>query len=251
MAQGFPRSHASNSGWWAGVPSGERLNFSHLLPIPPDALTLTRGALIEVEYTIRVSLNASFTGVCVDLPLRIVNLLSLDPPPLPTCDMYARSQSLGAETPQSASSNPNDQDCDSSDTSNGDENDGVFQTSCPEDAQDEFQLGNLSMCDDAEDLVHHAMVSAQIHQTTEQAAEEPSEPETPEPSSSTEPDPHSDPASGPISRPSRPRVQSSFPPTCSKEARTRCYRAAVFFASLRTGRLLRWRQKRLRTPLKV
>lgn len=34
MAQGFPRGHASTVGWWAGVPSGERSNFSHLLLIP-------------------------------------------------------------------------------------------------------------------------------------------------------------------------------------------------------------------------
>ncbi|KAJ7361576.1 hypothetical protein DFH08DRAFT_684760, partial [Mycena albidolilacea] len=82
MAQGFPRSHASTTGWWAGIPSGERLDFSHFLLIPPDALTLSRGVLIEVEYIIRVSLNASLTtDVCVDLPIRIVNLLSLDPPP--------------------------------------------------------------------------------------------------------------------------------------------------------------------------
>ncbi|KAJ6503370.1 hypothetical protein C8R47DRAFT_968869, partial [Mycena vitilis] len=83
MTQGFPRGHASAGGWWPGIPSGERLAFSHLLLIPPDALTHTREQLIAVEYTIRVSLNAKTltTDVCVDLPIRIVNLLSLDPPP--------------------------------------------------------------------------------------------------------------------------------------------------------------------------
>lgn len=39
MAQGFPRGHASTSGWWAGIPSGERLEFSHFLLIPVTPLT--------------------------------------------------------------------------------------------------------------------------------------------------------------------------------------------------------------------
>ncbi|KAJ7492464.1 hypothetical protein FB451DRAFT_1022543 [Mycena latifolia] len=88
MAQGFSRGHASTSGWWPGIPSGERSEISHLLLIPPDALTHTRERLIEVEYTIRVSLNTgSLTpDVCVALPIRIINLLSLDPPPIFTLD---------------------------------------------------------------------------------------------------------------------------------------------------------------------
>jgi hypothetical protein len=38
MAQGFPRSHASTAGWWAGIPSGERLDFSHFLLIPVNPI---------------------------------------------------------------------------------------------------------------------------------------------------------------------------------------------------------------------
>ncbi|KAJ7293738.1 immunoglobulin E-set, partial [Mycena rebaudengoi] len=83
MAQGFPRGHASANGWWAGIPSGERSSFSHLLLIPPDALTHSRKRLLEVQYSIRVSVHAGSltTDVYVTLPIQVVNFLSLDPPP--------------------------------------------------------------------------------------------------------------------------------------------------------------------------
>ncbi|KAK7064096.1 immunoglobulin E-set, partial [Favolaschia claudopus] len=82
MAKGFPKAHSTNDGWWAGIHGGERSNFSHFILVPPEALTLTGGALIEVTYTIRVSLHTgSLTSdLWVDLPIYIVNFLSLDPP---------------------------------------------------------------------------------------------------------------------------------------------------------------------------
>ena len=48
----------------------------------PDALSFTRVRLLEVEYTIRVSLSAGSLGadVHVVLPIRIINFLSIDPP---------------------------------------------------------------------------------------------------------------------------------------------------------------------------
>ncbi|KAF8216053.1 hypothetical protein K438DRAFT_1799990 [Mycena galopus ATCC 62051] len=207
MAQGFPRSHASTDGWWAGIPSGERLDFSHLLLIPPDALTLPRGVLIEVEYTIRVSLNARSltTGVSVDLPIKLVNLLSLDPPPPPTFHMDPQSQTLSTKPLESVDANYSqalsgsydceDRGSDSSDA--GDESDGGFQNSCTDDPPHEVQLGNLSMCDDAEDLVLHAIPM------------EP-DPETPQASDSREPESHPDSPHLHLSRPSRPRGPSSF-----------------------------------------
>jgi len=46
-------------------------------------LSITRGRLLEVEYTIRVSLSVGSFGsdVQVILPVRIINFLSIDPPP--------------------------------------------------------------------------------------------------------------------------------------------------------------------------
>ncbi|KAJ7619188.1 immunoglobulin E-set, partial [Mycena polygramma] len=178
MTQGFPRGHASAGGWWAGIPSGERLAFSHLLLIPPDALTHTREQLIEVEYMIRVSLNAKTltTDVCVDLPIRIVNLLSLDPPPScnersqgqPSNIRQSQSQTLPANSAPTSplydhygdfcDSDASEEDCDKSHSEDG--------------SQPEAQLGNLSMREDAEDLVHHAIVSAQIDDRPEQALQD-------------------------------------------------------------------------------
>jgi hypothetical protein len=50
-----------------------------------DALSFTRVRLLEVEYTIRASLSAGSLGadVHVILPVRIINFLSIDPPPDP------------------------------------------------------------------------------------------------------------------------------------------------------------------------
>ena len=49
----------------------------------PSALSFTRVRLLEVEYTIRVSLSAGSLGadVHVILPIRVINFLSIDPPP--------------------------------------------------------------------------------------------------------------------------------------------------------------------------
>lgn len=48
-----------------------------------DALSFPRVRLLEVEYTIRVSLSAGSLGsdIHVVLPVRIINFLSVDPPP--------------------------------------------------------------------------------------------------------------------------------------------------------------------------
>ncbi|KAF7311048.1 Polysaccharide lyase family 8 protein [Mycena chlorophos] len=83
MAQGYPRGHASASGWWSGVPPGETVDFSHILLIPADALSYPRGRLVEVGYALKVSLSCGTLSpdISVTLPIRIINFLSLDPPP--------------------------------------------------------------------------------------------------------------------------------------------------------------------------
>ncbi|KLO10454.1 hypothetical protein SCHPADRAFT_832475, partial [Schizopora paradoxa] len=83
-AQGY----ASAKGWWTGVAPGESGVVVHSICIPSDALTVVRARLLEVEYTLKISLGvgSSITGgstdaVAVSLPVRIINFLSLDPPP--------------------------------------------------------------------------------------------------------------------------------------------------------------------------
>lgn len=49
----------------------------------PDALSISRGHLVEVSYTLQVVVNVATvlpTSVKVSLPLEIINFLSLDPP---------------------------------------------------------------------------------------------------------------------------------------------------------------------------
>ncbi|KAK0465584.1 immunoglobulin E-set, partial [Desarmillaria tabescens] len=83
MGQHGSRGHASAKGWWTGVPPGDAQEFCHFILIPPDALTMPRGRLLEEEYTLRVSVSAGSLGtdVHVKLPIKIINFLSIDPPP--------------------------------------------------------------------------------------------------------------------------------------------------------------------------
>ncbi|GAA5977998.1 hypothetical protein JCM10908_004190 [Rhodotorula pacifica] len=75
-------SGATAKGAWVGVEAGASASFSPTLVIPPDALTLQRGRHVEVIYHLRVTISASLSAdVSVELPLEIVNFVSLDPPP--------------------------------------------------------------------------------------------------------------------------------------------------------------------------
>ncbi|KAL0579438.1 hypothetical protein V5O48_002544 [Marasmius crinis-equi] len=83
MAQRVARGHASAKGWWTGVHPDETLEFSHSILIPPDALSIAKSRLLEVTYSIRVSINAGAltSDLHVLLPIRVINFLSVDPPP--------------------------------------------------------------------------------------------------------------------------------------------------------------------------
>ncbi|KZT05844.1 uncharacterized protein LAESUDRAFT_743615 [Laetiporus sulphureus 93-53] len=84
MAQRGTKGHASAKGWWTGVGPGKELAFSHYILLPAEALSIIRGRLLEVEYSIRVTLSAGSlsSDVHVTLPVRIVNFLSIDPAPV-------------------------------------------------------------------------------------------------------------------------------------------------------------------------
>ncbi|KAI0931843.1 hypothetical protein AcW2_000631 [Taiwanofungus camphoratus] len=83
MGHRSTKGHASAKGWWTGVGPGQELEFSHYILLPPDALSVTRSRLLEVEHSVRVAVSAgSLTSdIHVTLPIRIVNFLSVDPTP--------------------------------------------------------------------------------------------------------------------------------------------------------------------------
>ncbi|KAG5647769.1 hypothetical protein DXG03_008492 [Asterophora parasitica] len=84
MGQRGTLGHASAKGWWTGVLPGEQLEFSHSILLPPDELSVTRSRLLEVNYFVRATMRAGklrTTDVQTSLPIRIVNFLSVDPPP--------------------------------------------------------------------------------------------------------------------------------------------------------------------------
>lgn len=93
------KGYASAKGWWTGVPSKKKMNFTHSIVIPvffvtiftktrslkcfqPSEVSLPRSRLLEVEYVLKVSLCAGTllsADVQLTLPVRLVNFLSLDP----------------------------------------------------------------------------------------------------------------------------------------------------------------------------
>ncbi|KAF8580147.1 hypothetical protein K439DRAFT_1648288 [Ramaria rubella] len=77
------RGHVTEKGWWVGVDPGASIRFTHYILLPYDALSIIRSRLIEVSYAIRVSLIAGSLSseISVMLPLRIINQVSIDPPP--------------------------------------------------------------------------------------------------------------------------------------------------------------------------
>ncbi|KAJ3998523.1 hypothetical protein F5050DRAFT_1567041, partial [Lentinula boryana] len=77
------RGHASAKGWWAGVRPEETTEFCHFISLPSDAITIPRARLLEIAYNLRVTVSAGplASNIHVLLPIRIINFLSIDPPP--------------------------------------------------------------------------------------------------------------------------------------------------------------------------
>ncbi|BGP30179.1 hypothetical protein JCM10296v2_001931 [Rhodotorula toruloides] len=69
-------------GTWLGVEAGECADFAPSLLVPADALTIPRGRHLEITYAVKVSVGGSLSAdVAVEIPIRIVDFVSLDPPP--------------------------------------------------------------------------------------------------------------------------------------------------------------------------
>lgn len=83
MGQKGAKGTVTARGWWTGVEAGAAVELSHNMKLPVDALTITRGRHVEVSYSLKISVGSSLSSdVSVELPVRIVNFVSLDPPPL-------------------------------------------------------------------------------------------------------------------------------------------------------------------------
>jgi hypothetical protein len=195
--------HASAKGWWVGVPAGESSSFSHSILIPvsvnsllfffpniqsyqPESLSIIKGKLVEVEYTLRVCLSSGAflaTDVQVTLPFCIINFLSIDPPltssspPIPLGQQYEGFSGTDDEM-----SNLNYSDSISSEISSRSESDrgveNVYENhttrqdfepmfdehysvnpTLPQNPDSE-KLGNLALQDDTDEVVRYAVTSA-------------------------------------------------------------------------------------------
>ncbi|KAF8973512.1 hypothetical protein BDZ97DRAFT_1912000 [Flammula alnicola] len=155
------RRHASAKGWWSGVAPGESQMFSHHILIPPDALSIPRGKLLQVSYTIQVTISAGTllptdTGIHASLPLEIINFLSIDPP-------FPTSISAPAEANRSSSGS---YDYVSDLESRTDAEDSEMETDIDNEDDDyssereEEGSGNISIHSDTDEVVRHAIASA-------------------------------------------------------------------------------------------
>ncbi|KAF9454125.1 E set domain-containing protein, partial [Macrolepiota fuliginosa MF-IS2] len=189
------RGYASAKGWWLGVCPGQISEFEHSILIPVDALTVPRGQLFEVEYSLCVAINSGTrlaSNVQVMLPVKIVSFLSIDPPPAQPTGSQIQTPHLSRAPYSGRGTNlivapitPGDfplSDLNSSlDESGGtiDKDsvgvgedptaiDGSFENyprdQCGHALQcsdcDEVELGNLSLADDTDEVVQHAITSA-------------------------------------------------------------------------------------------
>lgn len=101
MGQKGGKGIVTARGWWTGVEAGSHLDFSHHLAIPADALTIARGRHVDVSFMVRVSVGGSMSSdVIVELPLKIINFMSLDPPPNrgPVVNKLTGSNSMSASS---------------------------------------------------------------------------------------------------------------------------------------------------------
>ncbi|KAG9041145.1 hypothetical protein FS837_012686 [Tulasnella sp. UAMH 9824] len=83
MGQKGERGCVTAKGFWTGVEPSGFVELSHFIQVPGDALSVARGRLIEVDYILRISAGTGplSSDVTVQLPVRIINFLSIDPPP--------------------------------------------------------------------------------------------------------------------------------------------------------------------------
>ncbi|PKI84093.1 hypothetical protein MVES1_002232 [Malassezia vespertilionis] len=84
VAQDTLNAHTKNpdDSWWAGVKPGPPVHFSHSFVLPDHVLTIPHSRHVEVQYSLRIGIgNDKKDWTHLSLPLRIVNFVSLDPPP--------------------------------------------------------------------------------------------------------------------------------------------------------------------------
>lgn len=204
MSQCPGRGHASAKGWWAGVQGRQTMDFSHFLLIPvryswdrpghlihniyqPDALSISRTRLLEVEYTLRVSVSAGALTCDVDvaLPIKILNFLSIDPPPATPASSSSIepvrrrsagtcSHVTGTQCSRQTAILESLDECEDEEDSSGDpatdEHDVDSADSRSPDDDEELALGDLAIHDDTDAIVQYAITSAEIDTKYAQSA---------------------------------------------------------------------------------
>ncbi|GAA98222.1 uncharacterized protein L969DRAFT_102115 [Mixia osmundae IAM 14324] len=82
MGKKAQRGEVTAKGSWLGVSSGETAQCTHSITIPPECLSISHGRYLEVAYSIKVAVAGSLSAeVSAELPVRIINFVSIDPPP--------------------------------------------------------------------------------------------------------------------------------------------------------------------------
>lgn len=102
MGKKNAKGSVTAKGMWMGVDANQETEFCHFLELPvspscllkvgerelttinlqSDTLTIERGRYLEISYALKVSVSGSLSSdVSVQIPCRIINFVSIDPPP--------------------------------------------------------------------------------------------------------------------------------------------------------------------------
>jgi len=129
-----------------------------------QSLTISRSRLVEIQYTVRVSVDPGplLSNVEVELPIHIVNFLSVDPPPTAPQDNSSRFRTNTFDPGENTSRNPSQVVTELVDPP---QEEVPRQIRPPWDADVVpmmNDLSNLAIPDDTDEVIHQAVSSASI-----------------------------------------------------------------------------------------
>ncbi|KAM3582922.1 hypothetical protein VKS41_004678 [Umbelopsis sp. WA50703] len=80
VRQTIAETSLSRASWWNGVLRDSESEFMTDITIPVDEHTIRDRTIVQVSHVLQVSLSTSLTEISVELPMIIVNPLSIEPP---------------------------------------------------------------------------------------------------------------------------------------------------------------------------
>lgn len=134
-----------------------------------QSLTVSRSRLVEIQYTVRVSVSSGplASNVEVELPIHVINFLSVDPPPTAPNMPNKRFRTSPFESGRTVATTLREDTMNPDNLSTSDfrQEEEIKEIHPPweEDIAPPLnELGNLSINDDTDEVIHQAVSSAAI-----------------------------------------------------------------------------------------